>query len=79
MKGTEIRDIRLRLGLTQEDLAEAMGVTRQTIINNESREQASKALIEKLICFVTIQTSQDVQCMTKRMNELYQLIKEESC
>lgn len=42
MTGAELRELRLRLGLSQEALARALGKRRLAIVEAERREEISK-------------------------------------
>lgn len=48
--GSEIRNARERCGMTQKELAQALGVTRTTVINFEYGYTKIKQTVFKTIC-----------------------------
>ena len=55
-----INAARVAAGLTQEELAEKMGVSRQTIINWETGKQEMKTLYLYAFCHVTGFSEDDI-------------------
>lgn len=55
-----INAARVAAGLTQEELAEKMGVSRQTIINWETGKQEMKTLYLYAFCHITGFSEDDI-------------------
>lgn len=49
MKGKEIKEIRLKLGLTQEQFAVKLGVSGTSVMNWERNRHSPSPMAEKLI------------------------------
>ena len=62
----KIKDIRVNLELTQESLAEKVGVTRQTIISIEKGVYAPSITLAILICKVFNKKVEDVFQISKK-------------
>lgn len=61
-----VKDFRLELGLTQEDLAEKVGVTRQTIISTEKGVYAPSVTLAILLCKALKKNVEEVFSINKK-------------
>ncbi len=55
MKGSELRALRLRMGCTQKQLAQQVGVTKNTVARWERDELGMRASAERLIRLLAAQ------------------------
>ena len=66
MSGQEVRDIREQLGFTQEQLAHAVGVHKNTVARWERNELTVRESTAKLIAFVASDARQRHQASTRQ-------------
>jgi putative transcriptional regulator len=62
----KVKDFRLELSLTQEDLAEKVGVTRQTIISIEKGVYAPSVTLAILLCKSLKKNVEEVFIISKK-------------
>jgi DNA-binding XRE family transcriptional regulator len=62
----KVKDLRLEMGLTQEDLADKASVTRQTIISIEKGVYAPSVTLAILICKALKKNVEEVFSVSKK-------------